>query len=83
MIGDFWTYENREELKRQAAENAGVEFVSLDGIRDNGEYQCGMGAVVYDAEGAAHSVDHEAIASHPGDKGMQAIAEKVIEALEK
>lgn len=83
VIGDFWTYENREEIKRKTADNTGVEFVSLDGIRDNGEYQCGMGATVYDAEGTAHSVDHGAIASHPGDKGMQAIAEKVIAALEQ
>ena len=83
VIGDFWTHENREELKKQAVEDAGAEFVSLDGIRDSGEYQCGIGATVYDAEGAAHSVDHEAIASHPGDKGMQAIADKVIEVLSR
>lgn len=83
VIGDFWMYENREELKRQAAANAGVEFISLEGIRDNKAYQCGLGTTVFDAEGGAHTIDHDAIASHPGDKGMQAIAEKVIETLDR
>lgn len=82
VIGDFWTSGNRDELKRQVCEYTGVEFIPLDGIRDNEAFQCGMGTILYDTEGKAHSVDNEAVANHPGDDGMRAIAEKVIEALE-
>ena len=83
VIGDFWTYANRDELKKEASKNTGVEYVSLDGIKDKKEYQAGMGTTVYDEEGNAHQIDHEGVAGHPGDKGMQAIAERVIEAIDK
>lgn len=39
-----------------------------------------MGTVVYDANGGAHTVDREDVAAHPGDNGMQAIADLIITA---
>ena len=37
---------------------------------------------VYGNDGQEHTVDHRGVANHPGDKGMQAIADRIIEALQ-
>ena len=78
IVGDFWTYENRDELKNQAATRCGVEYVSLDGIKDNSSYYAGIGTEVEDSEGNKHSIEHDGVAVHPGDAGMEAIAERII-----
>lgn len=78
VIGDFWECDGRDAMKKAAAEQTGVEYVSLEGIKGNPEYYCGMGTTVYDEEGNAHTVNHDGVAVHPGDRGMQAIAERVI-----
>ena len=83
VIGDFWGKDNRDELKAEAAKNTGAEYVSLEGIKDNKEYFAGMGTTVYDEEGNAHSIDHAGVADHPGDRGMAAIAERIIEIIDK
>lgn len=83
VIDDFWGQDNRAELKKAAAEKTGAEFVSLEGITDNEEYYCGLGTIVYGADGKEHVVEHAGVAKHPGDKGMAAIAERIIEVLAK
>lgn len=83
VIDDFWYGEEKSVLKETAADNTGVSFVSLAQIRGNAEYQCGLGTAVYDAEGEAHIVEHEGVAEHPGDKGMEYIAEEVVRAAEQ
>ena len=65
-------------MKRRASEKMMVEYVSLEGVKGNPEYYCGMGTVVYDEEGNEHLVTHDGVAVHPGDRGMQAIADRVI-----
>ena len=82
VIGDFWISENRNELKKNAAEQANVEFISLDGIADNPDFYCGVGATVYDEYGNEHIVEHSGVAKHPGDNGMQQIADRIIEVLD-
>lgn len=81
VIGDFWSKNNRNDLKIKAIESIGAEYVSLDGITDNKDYCCGLGTVVYDSEGKEHIVEHSGVANHPGDKGMRAIADRIIDAL--
>ena len=81
VIGDFGLVSNREEYKKNAVERTGVEYVSLEGIAGNPEYFCGMGAIVYDKDGVEHVVEHSGVARHPSDKGMEAIAERIIEVL--
>lgn len=79
VVGDFWTYQDRDNLKEQACAEVGVEYVSLKGIKDNKEYQCGLGTTVFDAEGNPHIVEHEGVARHPGDRGMAAIADRILQ----
>lgn len=44
--------------------------------------EAGTGAVVYDAARNPHTVENADVAAHPGDIGMQAIADRIIEALQ-
>ena len=81
VVGDFWSRDNRDELKQNAVLEAQVEYISLEGITDNKDYYCGLGTSVYDKDGNEHIVEHSGVANHPGDNGMQAIAERIIEAL--
>lgn len=81
VIDDFWDEGEREGVKERAADAAGVRFVSLDEIQGDQEYQCGVGATVFDAEGQPHVVEHAGVAIHPGDKGMRYIADRIIDAL--
>ena len=81
VVGDFWNKENRDELKEKVAKEAGADFVSLDGIANNKAYYRGMGSYVYDKEGNPHLVEHEGVAIHPGDAGMKAIADRIINTL--
>ena len=81
VVGDFWNRENRNELKETAAKEANVEFVSLKGITGNKAYYRGLGSWVYDSEGNLHEIEHEGVAIHPGDAGMKAIADRIIDTL--
>ena len=77
VVGDFWNYENREELKKKAAEECKVAYADLDAIRGKEEYFAGMGTKVYDAEGNVHLIEHGGVASHPGDSAMKYIAQRI------
>ncbi len=78
MIGDFWRYANRDEIKKVVSEECGVVFLDLSEIVSNPAYQCGLGTSVVDPYGNTHIVEHAGVAAHPGDAGMQFIAEGVI-----
>lgn len=78
VIDDFWIEDEKVVEKAAAAENTGVQFASLFDIKGNQEYQCGLGTIVYDADGNEHTVEHEGVAVHPGDNGMEYIAQAVI-----
>lgn len=78
IVGDFWNYDNRDELKKAAAEACGVIYISLEEIKEDKKYQCGLGTVVYGDDGREHIVEHFGVARHPGDAGMRYIADMII-----
>ena len=81
IIDDFWDMgENASILREISNELSGeISFVDLTEIKNNTDYICGLGTVVYDDAGNAHTVEHEGVAYHPGDKGMEYYANKIIE----
>ena len=82
VIDDFWDSGEKSMMKQLAAEQENVDFVSLEDIKEKTEYQAGLGTLVYDKDGNKHIIEHEGVAVHPGDKGMEYIAmavEKIIE----
>ena len=80
VVDEFWRDDNKSAQKVEAVNNTGVQFVNLDEIKEKAEYQCGIGTVVYDFYGG-HTVEHEGVARHPGDKGMGYIADGIISKL--
>ena len=83
VIDDFWDDGDKARMKKAAAEKTGVDFVSLEEIKGEAEYRAGLGTVVYDKEGHGHTIDHDGVAKHPGDKGMAYIAEAVEKVIRK
>jgi len=81
VIDDFWPDEERSRMKQNAAEKTGAEFISLKDIQGSIDAAAGTGAVVFDPAGNPHTVENADVAAHPGDRGMQAIADRIIEAL--
>lgn len=81
VVGNFWDNKN-DEMKKKAAEKCGVKYISLNEIKDDKEYQCGIGTEVLGEDGETHTVDHAGVAAHPNDKAMEYIADKIIGALD-
>ena len=82
LIDDFWN-EYKSQLKKLVADSYGLTLVSLAEIRGKQEYKSAIDAIVYDENGEPHNVWHSGVADHPGDKGMEYIANAVIAALKK
>lgn len=80
VIDDFWDSE-KCVIKQSVVNKMKVDFVSLPEIRKKSEYQCGLGTIVYDVDGNQHIVEHSGVACHPGDRGMQYIADEIIKAI--
>ena len=78
VIDNFWAGDAKSTLKEKAVNNTVADFVSLELIKGNQEYQCGIGTIVYDSESREHIVKHDGVAAHLGDKGMKYIADSVI-----
>lgn len=83
VIGEFWKDEEKDNDKKAACEATGATFVDLSSMWDDKSYEAGMGTTVYGSDGEEHTIEHDGVASHPGDKGMQKIAELTFEAINK
>lgn len=78
VVGDFWDKSEKDAMMAEACKNCGVIFVSLDEIKSNEKYQCGLGTTAYDENGNPHIVEHGGVAKHPGDEGMKWIAQMIL-----
>ncbi len=81
IIGDFWD-KDRNSMRQQAAQNTNCPFVDLSEIINNKDYQSKEGQECLLPDGNTIQVSHAA-AGHPGDKGMEYIANAVIKVLDK
>lgn len=50
-MGDYWSNGDRDKEKQVATEKQGATYVFLDGIKDNVEYQAGLGTIVKGKDG--------------------------------
>ena len=80
VIGNFWS---EDDVRSAAAAAVGAEYLSLKAAHGDPKYQSRLGAVVFDAEGRGHVIEHAGVASHPGDAGMAFIADKVLAKLRR
>lgn len=81
VIGDVWSFKNRDELKMAAAKECSVTFIDLSDIKDNKTYQAGLNSTVMDDQGNSHKITHDGVAAHPGDLGMKEMAMRIINSL--
>lgn len=77
VIGDFWD-KTRNEMRKQAAANQNVLFADLSDIIGNKDYQSKEGTICTLDDGSTIAVS-KAAETHPGDKGMEYIANEIIE----
>ncbi|WP_165228680.1 beta-L-arabinofuranosidase domain-containing protein [Aquisphaera insulae] len=67
----FWANGPKDERLSKASRSAGVRFVDIGRL----------GADPANAARSERAFKHEGVAGHPGDRGMKAIAEAIMEAL--
>ena len=80
VIGDFWD-KKRDAMRREAAANKNVAFADISAVIGDKAYQSKEGTECELSDGTVRKVS-KAEETHPGDKGMAYIAEKVIEKLD-
>lgn len=78
VLGEFWLDSNKDIAKKNACKTCEIPFVDLSEIQGVTEYQAGLGTIVYDADGNEHVIEHEGVAAHPGDKGMEWMAKATL-----
>ena len=77
MKDDFGSDE-KSVLEQQAIDGLDVDFVGLSEICSKSKYLAGISTRVYDADGGAHTIEHEDVAAHPGDITMKYYADRTI-----
>ena len=82
LVGNFWTYVEQEEMKKKVANKFQIPYVDLSAIQNDSTYQAGLGTMVAGSDGVKHKIEHEGVAGHPGDNGMQYIAEKIFDCIQ-
>ena len=80
IVSDFWS-KIRTPLKKAAAKECGALFVDLQPIMGKKEYMCNLNTLIEDDKKQKHPVTHPGVGRHPGDKGMEYIANSIIKAL--
>lgn len=82
VVGDFWKDDTKEKMKKEAASACGAAYADLSAIWDDQSYQAGLGTKVEGNDGKEHVIAHDGVAAHPGDKGMQYIADQIVKELQ-
>lgn len=87
LIGNFWNNAVEETVKRQCAQAYGLSYVDLSVVSVDpyittvsSPYTFGN-ELAYDANGVGHHCSKDAVAQHPNNKGMQYIAQCVLQVI--
>ena len=82
MIGMFWSDKIKDEIKKKVAEEFQIPFIELATKYDNEYFYSQIGSNVEgDIGEEKHKIDNVFVAKHPGDTGMRAIANEILECL--
>ncbi len=69
----FWPVPNKDTILKQAADDAGAIFVDISDLsKDEANYAR-----------SERQIAHTGVAAHPGDRGMKAIADAIVNAVKK
>lgn len=81
VVDNFWTSFSVENAKDKACAESAIQQVDLNDLQGIKDYQCGLETEVSGNNGDIHKVEHEGVASHPGDKGMEEIGQRILNAI--
>ena len=80
VTNQFWPNADKDAACYNAAVRTGVTFVNVN----FGQYAACrevFGHLVWGDDGEQHAINHDGVASHPSDVGMQAIADAILGAI--
>lgn len=88
IVGGFWEANEIDAIKESVCEGLqdspdGIQFVDLSVLWSDTVYQSSIGNTVMGDDGKAHTIEHDGVARHPGDEGMEAIAGRIYEAMQE
>lgn len=67
----FWPNPTKDDIMRRASDDAGATFIDISPLGHDKSNQAS----------AEQKIEHAGVAAHPGDKGMQAIADAIFAAV--
>lgn len=77
VVGEWYRNSTVMQIMQKACENTGSQFIDISGLNTS-ENQGYIGQVVTFPDGSSYTVSDSGVASHPGDAGMKAIADKIL-----
>lgn len=77
VLGGFWKNDKLDAIKEKTCAETGDTYVDLKDIQTEA-YQASLGTVVKDAQGGTHTNEHAGVAKHPGDRGMEEMARRIL-----
>jgi len=80
-IAGWFVDDNKMALVKQACENQGATLVDITAYKDNPANKSELGATRTGTGGDVWQITNPGEAIHPGDTGMQLIANKIFETL--
>jgi len=80
VLGCFWEKYDVDNIKKFVAKKLNIKFISLEHLREP-KYMAGMGSVVMGDDDKEYVIDHNGVAMHPGDLGMEEIAKLILREL--
>ena len=80
ITGVFWTDPVKDAAIKNVAQKYNLKYINIDKICTS-ENMESLGNPVWGNDGEIHYIDYEAVAMHPNDSGMEAIAEAIYQAI--
>lgn len=77
FVGEWYSTSQKQTIIANACKNSGCQFVDISMLNTE-ENRSSIGTVVSYPDGYTETVSSSGVASHPGDVGMKAIADKIL-----
>ena len=79
-VGEWYATAQRQEIIATSCKEAGATFIDITDLAVD-ENRGAIGNTITHTNGSTETVASSGVASHPGNKGMKAIADRIIEKL--